>query len=108
MKAWHDGLGALIPLVVLAFLILLRFDALSAMLRRLWLSWQLRSPKAARSNLQLASGLYAGLLRVLARRGLRSERWPTPFEFAAAVDSRNLAPAVREVPLSYAPAGFRG
>ena len=106
MKSWHNGLGVLIPLTVLAFLILLRFDALTAILRRLWLSWQLRSPKAARSNPQLASGLYAELLRVLARRGMARRETQTPLEFAAAVNAPNLAPPVREFTQLYAHARF--
>jgi transglutaminase-like putative cysteine protease len=106
MKSWHDGLGLLIPLVAVAFLILLRFEALSAMLRRLRLSWQLRTAKAARSNPQLASGLYIELLRVLARRGLMRDVSQTPFEFAAAVDSSNVAPAVWEFTQLYAHARF--
>ena len=108
MSSWHNGLSLLIPLVVLAFLIVLRFDALSLMLRRLWLSWQLRSAKAARSNPHLASKLYAELLRMLARRGLIREISQTPFEFAAAVDSPNLAPALREFTQLYAHARFGG
>jgi hypothetical protein len=108
MKSWHTGLGLLIPLAVLAFLILLRFDALSAMQRRLRLWWQLRSPKAARSNPQLASRLYAELLRVLARRGLTRGVSQTPFEFAAAVDSPQLAPPVWEFTQLYAHARYGG
>jgi transglutaminase-like putative cysteine protease len=108
MKSWHDGLGLLIPLVVLAFFLLLRFDTLSAVVRRLCLSWQLRSAKAGRSNPQLASGLYVELLRLLARRGLMRGVSQTPFEFAAAVDSPNLAPAVREFTRLYAYARFGG
>ena len=106
MKSWHNGLGVLIPLTVLAFLILLRFDALTAILRRLRLSWQLRSPKTARSNPQLASGLYAELLRVLARRGIARRETQTPLEFAAAVNAPNLAPPVREFTQLYAHARF--
>ena len=106
MKSWHSGLGVLIPLTVLAFLILLRFDALTAILRRLWLSWQIRSPKTARSNPQLASGLYAELLRVLARRGMARRETQTPLEFAAAVNAPNLAPPVREFTQLYAHARF--
>jgi len=108
MKSWHGGLSVLIPLVLLAFLILLRYDTLSAMVRRLWLWWQLRSAKTARTNPQLASRLYAELLRMLARRGLRREATQTPFEFAAAVDSPNLAPTVHEFTQLYAHARFGG
>lgn len=108
MKSWHGGLSVLIPLVLVAFLILLRYDALSAMVRRLRLWWQLRSAKTARANPQLASRLYAELLRMLARRGVRREAAQTPFEFAAAVDSPNLAPAVHEFTQLYADARFGG
>ena len=108
MRSWHDGLTLLIPLVFLMFLILLRFDALSAMLRRLWLSWQLRSKKAVRLNPHLASKLYAELLRILARRGMAREETQTPFEFAAAVHSPNLAPAVQEFTQLYSHTRFGG
>jgi hypothetical protein len=108
MKSWHGGLSALIPLVLTAFLILLRYDALSAMVRRLRLWWQIRSAKTARANPQLASRLYAELLRMLARRGLMRSVSQTPFEFAAAVDSPNLAPAVHEFTQLYAHARFGG
>jgi transglutaminase-like putative cysteine protease len=108
MKSWHNGLSLLIPLVVLVFLILLRFDALSALLRRLWLSWQSRPARAARANPHLASKLYAELLRMLARRGLRREASQTPLEFAAVVDAPNLAPPVREFTQLYTHARFGG
>jgi hypothetical protein len=98
----------LIPLVGLAFVIVLRFEALSAMLRRLWLSCQVRSKRAVRANPHLASKLYAELLRMLARRGLIREVSQTPLEFAAAVDSPNLAPAVTEFTQIYAHARFGG
>src|SRR5712664_2690493 len=108
MKSWQDGLGVLISLTVIAFLILLRFEALSAMLERLWLSWQLRSAKTAHANPQLASRLYAELLRLLARRGMIREVSQTPLEFAVAVDSPNLAPAVREFTQLYTHTRFGG
>ena len=108
MKSWHGGLSVLIPLVLTAFLILLRYDALSAMVRRLRLWWQIQSAKTARANPQLASRLYAELLRMLARRGLMRSVSQTPFEFAAAVDSPNLAPAVHEFTQLYADARFGG
>src|SRR5260370_29257597 len=104
MKSWHNGLGVLIPLTVLAFLILLRFDALMSILRRLRLSWQIRSPKTARSNPQLASGLYAELLRVLARRGMAPRETQTPLQFSAALDAPHLPPPSRAVTQPSAPA----
>jgi transglutaminase-like putative cysteine protease len=108
MKSWHGGISILIPLVVMVFLVVLRFDALTAMFRRLWLKWQLRSAGGARANPHLASKMYAELLRVLARRGLNREVSQTPFEFAAAVDAPNLAPALREFTQIYAHTRFGG
>lgn len=108
IKSWSNGLSVSIALTVLAFLILLRFDALSGMLQRLWLSWQLRSATAARTNPQLASRLYAELLRLLARRGMIREVSQTPLEFAVAMDSPNLAPVVREFTKLYTHARFGG
>ncbi len=108
MRSWHRGLEVLIPLAVIAFLILLRFEALSAMLQRLLLSWQLRSANATRANPQLASRLYAELLRLLARRGMIREVSQTPLEFAVAMDSPNLAPAVREFTQLYTHTRFGG
>ena len=61
-----------------------------------------------RADPQLASRLYAELLRMLARRGLMRSVSQTPFEFAAAVDSPNLAPAVREFTQLYGQARFGG
>jgi protein-glutamine gamma-glutamyltransferase len=108
MRSWNFGLRLLIPLAVALFLLALRFDLVVAFARRLWLSWQLRSPEAARSNPQLASRLYAELLYMLARRGFRRQPTQTPFEFAAAVSQPRLAPAVREFTQYYTQARYGG
>jgi len=78
------------------------------MVRRIRLFLQLRANKTARSNPQLASRLYADLLRTLARRGFLRMESQTPLEFAAAVDSPNLASPVREFTQIYAQARFGG
>jgi Domain of unknown function (DUF4129) len=85
-----------------------RFNLLAELIRRGRLFFQLRGSKGIRSDPQLASRLYAELLRTLARRGLRRGETQTPFEFAAAVDSPNLAPPVREFTQLYAHARFGG
>src|SRR5260370_40442421 len=84
------------------------FDLPAELSRRVSLFLQLRGSKAVRSDPLLASRLYAELLRMLARRGLMRDVTQTPFEFAAAVDSPNLAPAVREFTQLYAHARFGG
>jgi len=108
MRSWNFGLRLLIPLAVAFFLLALRFDLVVAFARRLWLSWQLRSPEAARSNPQLASRLYAELLYMLERRGFRRQPTQTPFEFAEAVSQPRLAPAVREFTQYYTQARYGG
>jgi hypothetical protein len=76
--------------------------------RRLWLSWQLRSPELARSNPQLASRLYGELLYLLARRGFQRQPTQTPLEFAAAISQPRVAPALQEFTLHYTQARFGG
>jgi hypothetical protein len=77
-------------------------------LRRMLLSWQLRSPEAARSNPQLASRLYQELLYLLEKRGMAREDTQTPLEFAAALPEGKLAPAVQEFTVHYSQARFGG
>src|SRR5262249_18798732 len=89
-------------------LVALRFNLISEMARRIRVFLQLRAARSARSNPQLASRLYAELLRMLARRGLMRFESQTPFEFAAAVDVPNLASPVREFTQLYAHARFGG
>jgi hypothetical protein len=108
MRSRNDWLRMLIPLAVMLFLLALRFDLVLAFVRRLWLSWQLRSPELARSNPQLASRLYGELLYLLARRGFARQPTQTPFEFAAAVSQPRLAPAVYEFTQCYTQARFGG
>jgi protein-glutamine gamma-glutamyltransferase len=108
MKSWNNGLGLLVPLAIGIFLVALRFDLVVALLRRFWLSWQLRSPELARSNPQLASRLYGELLYLLERRGFARQPTQTPFEFAAAVSQPRLAPAVYEFTQCYSRARFGG
>ena len=111
MKSWqfqNGALGFLLPFALVLFLVALRFNLITEMVRRIRLFLQLRANKTARSNPQLASRLYAELLRMLARRGLLRLESQTPFEFAAAVDAPQLAPAVREFTQLYAYARFGG
>ncbi|MHB8500231.1 MAG: transglutaminase TgpA family protein [Candidatus Acidiferrales bacterium] len=108
MRSWNSGLSLLLPLAIFLFLLALRFDLVVALARRLWLSWQLRSPELARSNPQLASRLYSELLYLLERRGFARQPTQTPFEFAAAVSQPRLAPAIYEFTQCYTQARFGG
>jgi hypothetical protein len=111
MKSWqyeHGSAGFLLPLTLVVLLVALRFNLIPAFLRRLRLFLQLRSARSARNNPQLASRLYAELLRTLARRGLMRFESQTPFEFAATVHAPNLVSPVREFTQIYAHARFGG
>ena len=111
MKSWqfqHGAAGFLLPVSLVLLLVTLRFNLIAELTRRIRLFLQLRTARSARSNPQLASRLYAELLRTLARRGLLRFESQTPFEFAAAVDSPNLASPVREFTQLYAHARFGG
>jgi hypothetical protein len=89
-------------------LVALRFNLVAELGRRVRLFFQLRSSKQTGSDPQLASRLYAELLRMLARRGLMRAATQTPFEFAAGVNSPSLAPAVHEFTQLYTQARFGG
>jgi transglutaminase-like putative cysteine protease len=111
MQSWQLQRGVpgyVLPISLVLFLAAVRFNLLAELSRRVHLFFQLRRSSAARSNPQLASRLYAELLRMLARRGLTRGVSQTPFEFAAAVDSPNLAPPVREFTQLYGQARFGG
>jgi transglutaminase-like putative cysteine protease len=111
MQSWQLQRGVpgyVLPISLVLFLAAVRFNLLAELSRRVHLFFQLRRSSAARGDPQLASRLYAELLRMLARRGLTRGVSQTPFEFAAAVDSPNLAPPVREFTQLYGQARFGG
>jgi hypothetical protein len=109
LKSWqfqHGTLGYLLPAILVLSLVALRYNVPGEFLRRLLLFLKIRAAKSVRSDPQLASRLYGELLRMLARRGLRRTETQTPFEFAAAVHSQQLAPALQEFTQLYARARF--
>src|SRR5579864_8712307 len=106
MKSWAGGLRLLMIAAVLLFFVVVRFDMVVGLARRLRLTWQLRTPGAARSNPQLASRLYEELQFLLAKRGIAREDSQTPLEFAAALSQPRLAPAVQEFTWHYSRARF--
>jgi hypothetical protein len=95
------------PIALVFALVVLRFDWIRAALRWLVFSWQVRRAPAERNNPQLASRLYAELLRLLEKRGLARPITQTPLEFATSSGLRpELAGPVREFTELYARARF--
>ena len=111
LKSWqlhHGSLGYLLPTMLVLLLVALRYNVPTEVIRRVRLFLRIRASRSGRADPQLASRLYGELLRTLARRGLLRGEGQTPLEFAAAVDSARLAPAVREFTELYVQARFGG
>jgi len=106
-QAFHPFLSVVFPIALVLALVILRFDWIRASLRWLALSWQLRRSPAERNNPQLASRLYAELLRLLEKRGLARPVSQTPLEFATSSGLQpDLAAPVREFTELYVEARF--
>ncbi len=111
LKSWqlqHGSLGYLLPVVLVALLLGLRYNVPAEVVRRVRLFLRIHAAKSGSSDPQLASRLYAELLRILARRGLLRNEAQTPLEFASAVLLPQLAPAVQEFTQLYVHARFGG
>ncbi len=105
----HRVLSVAAPALLVFALIVLRLDWLRSLVRRLSLLWQTSRPQGERNDPQLASRLYAELLRVLAKRGFLRAEAQTPREFAASLGPQlTLAPLIREFTDIYAQARFGG
>jgi protein-glutamine gamma-glutamyltransferase len=103
----HALLGILLPAVLVLLLIILRFDWIRVAFHWLSLRLQLSRSAAGKSNPQLASRLYAELLRLLEKRGYSRLATQTPLEFASSSRLQpELVPPVREFTQLYTQARF--
>jgi len=111
LKSWqleHGSLGYLLPVMLVLLLAALRYNVPVEVVRRIRLFLRIRASASTHCDPQLASRLYGELLRMLSRRGVLRGEAQTPFEFAAAVNSPQLAPAVQEFTQLYVHARFGG
>ncbi len=105
----HRYLSLVFPVALVFLLVVLRFDWIRSFARWLTLALQIRQSKALRNNPQLASRLYAEMLRVLEKRGYARAETQTPGEFAATLSLQpSLRSAVSEFTSLYAEARFGG
>ena len=105
----HAYLSMVFPVALVFLLVVLRFDWIRSLARWLSLALQMRQPTALRNNPQLASRLYAEMLRVLEKRGYTRAETQTPGEFAATLSLQpSLRSAVSEFTSLYAEARFGG
>jgi hypothetical protein len=98
----------LVPIGLILFLIVLRFNLVAKLIRRLRLFFELRGKSATRNNPQLASRLYLEMLHVLKKAGFAREETQTPNEFAAKLKETGLARTVHEFTRLYSAARFGG
>ena len=105
----HSYLSLVFPVALVFLLVVLRFDWIRSFARWLTLALQMRQATALRNNPQLASRLYAEMLRVLEKRGYARAETQTPGEFAATLSLQpSLRSAVSEFTSLYAEARFGG
>jgi hypothetical protein len=105
----HGLLRFVFPILLVLSLVLLRMNWLRAFFRWLGLIWLGRMPESQRANPQIASRLYAELLRLLEKRGFARKETQTPREFATSLALQGgIAPAVQEFTDLYAQSRYGG
>src|SRR5579859_1046196 len=111
LRGWqfrHTSVGILVPVFLIGFLLILRFNLVGRFIRSVQLFLQLHRNASAKSNPQLASRLYLEMLRILRKAGFRREETQTPNEFAAKLKETGLARSVHEFTTLYSAARFGG
>ena len=103
----HGSFSLVLPLLLVATLVALRYGWIEQLVRKLQMALVLRSKNAGASS-QIASRLYVEMLHLMGRHGYSRAETQTPFEFAAAVKKPVLSPMVREFTQLYTVARFGG
>ena len=109
LRRWqfrHGTLGMLLPISLVGFLLVLRFNVIARFIRSARFFFQLRGRPSAENSPQLASRLYMEMLRILKSAGFPREETQTPNEFAAGLKATGLARAVQEFTQLYSAARF--
>ncbi|HWZ97517.1 MAG TPA: DUF3488 and transglutaminase-like domain-containing protein [Candidatus Dormibacteraeota bacterium] len=111
LRRWqfsHASFGMLVPVVLVSFLLILRFRVVGRVFRAVLLFLQLRGKPSAQNSPQLASRLYLEMLRILKKAGFSRGETQTPNEFAVGIKETGLARAVQEFTQLYSAARFGG
>ena len=108
-QAHHPWLRLVLPLSLVAALLVVRTEWFRGLVGWIALQLQFGGTAEARTNPQMASRLYAELLRILEKRGFMRAAAQTPREFAATFALQPaLASMVNEFTDLYAQARFGG
>jgi transglutaminase-like putative cysteine protease len=102
----HKAFGLAVPVLLIGFLLALRYGRLGRLWERLKISLAFRARKSDAVRLMMASRLYQELLRLMRRHGYTRLDAQTAFEFADSVRKPGLAAAVKEFVRLYARARF--
>jgi len=104
----HGAFSFVLPLILVALLVALRYGWIEQLLRKLQVAVLLRGKNAGAASSQIASRMYAEMLRLMGRHGYARTETQTPFEFAASVKKPVLSPMVEEFTELYSVARFGG
>ena len=104
----HGAFSFVLPLILVALLVALRYGWIEQLLRKLRVAVLLRGKNAGAASSQIASRMYAEMLRLMGRHGYARTETQTPFEFAASVKKPVLSPMVEEFTELYSVARFGG
>jgi len=104
----NEAIGMLLPILLIGFLAVLRFNLIAHLVRRAMLYLQLRKKPSAQNSPLIASRLYVEMLRALKKAGLTHQETQTPNEFAAQIKETALARVVSEFTQLYSAARFGG
>src|SRR5215469_6022114 len=105
----HDLLRFAVPILLVASLAFFRMNWMRSLVRWVRLAWLANLPESERNSPQMASRLYAELLRLLRKRGFARLDTQTAGEFALSFDAhKEFAPAVQEFTNLYAQSRFGG
>ena len=102
----HGAFSFVLPLILVALLVALRYGWIEQLLRKLQIALVLRGKNAGAASSQIASRMYAEMLQLMGRHGYARTETQTPFEFAAAVNKPVLSPMVQEFTRLYSVARF--
>ena len=104
----HKGFGLALPVLLIGFLLALRYGRLGRIWDRLSVSLALRGKKSEAVRVVMASRLYRELLQLMKRHGYSRSDSQTAFEFAEVVTKAGLHSSVKDFARVYAEARFGG
>lgn len=104
----HKALSLALPVLLIGFLVALRYGRLEDLWARLRISLQAKGKNAGAMRIVMASRLYQEMLQVMKRHGYARSEAQTAFEFAETVKKPDLRNSVKEFTRLYSEARFGG